>query len=91
MKCPICGVEMIEGGLIIDGVAPGWVPMEQFQKKGLDRIVHTGLRTIGKTSILFGQTKVPNAFLCKKCNKIVGVFDITNDIEDGTPNHPEMM
>ena len=24
---------MIEGGLVIDGVAPGWVPMEEFQKK----------------------------------------------------------
>ena len=35
MKCPICNNEMQEGGLIIDGVAPGWVPMEQFQKKGV--------------------------------------------------------
>ena len=26
MKCPICSQEMEEGGLIIDGVAPGWVP-----------------------------------------------------------------
>lgn len=76
MKCPICNNEMIEGGLVIDGVAPGWVPMEEFQKKGLKRIVHTGLRTIGKSSVLFSQTKVPNAFLCKNCNKIVGVFDI---------------
>ena len=33
MKCPICNNEMIEGGLVIDGVAPGWVPMEEFQKK----------------------------------------------------------
>lgn len=82
MKCPICNNEMIEGGLVINGVAPGWVPMEEFQKKGLKRIVHTGLRTIGKTSILYSQTKVPNAFLCKICNKIVGVFDITNNIDD---------
>lgn len=81
MKCPICNNEMIEGGLVIDGVAPGWVPMEEFEKKGLKRIVHTGLRTIGKTSILYSQTKVPNAFLCKNCNKIVGVFDITNNID----------
>ena len=82
MKCPICNNEMIEGGLVIDGVAPGWVPMEEFQKKGLKRIVHTGLRTIGKSSVLFSQTKVPNAFFCKNCNKIVGVFDITNNIDD---------
>ena len=33
MNCPICGAHMEEGGLIIDGVAPGWVPMEQFRKK----------------------------------------------------------
>ena len=57
MKCPICNNEMIEGGLVIDGVAPGWVPMEEFQKKGLKRIVHTGLRTIGKSSVLFSQTE----------------------------------
>ena len=82
MKCPICGNEMQNGGLIIDGVAPGWVPMEQFQKKGLRRIVHIGLRTIGETSILLGQTKVPNAFFCPKCNKIVGVFDVTNNIDE---------
>ena len=56
--------------------------MEEFQKKGLKRIVHTGLRTIGKTTILYSQTKVPNAFLCKNCNKIVGMFDITNNIDD---------
>ena len=57
MKCPICNNEMIEGGLVIDGVEPGWVPMEEFQKKGLKRIVHTGLRTIGKSSVLFSQTE----------------------------------
>ena len=54
MKYPMCDKEMQEGGLIIDGVASGWVPMEQFQKKGVKRIVHTGLRTIGKTNILLG-------------------------------------
>ena len=36
MKCPVCNIEMEEGGLIIDGVAPGWVPMDQFKKKGMD-------------------------------------------------------
>ena len=82
MRCPICGNEMQEGGLIIDGVASGWVPMEQFQKKELKRIVHTGLRTIGEVSILWGQTKVANAFFCRQCNKIVGVFDVTNNIDD---------
>ena len=43
MKCPICNQEMEEGGLIVDGVAPGWVPMEQFRRKGFKRIVYMGL------------------------------------------------
>ena len=81
MNCPICGAHMEEGGLIIDGVAPGWVPMEQFAKKGLKRMAYTGLRTIGKSNILLGQTRVPGAFFCKNCNKIVGIFDVTNDID----------
>lgn len=82
MKCPICGAEMEAGGLIVDGVAPGWVPMEEFNRKGLKRLVYTGLRTIGEANILLGQTKIPNAYFCKKCNKIVGIFDVTNDIDD---------
>ena len=82
MNCPVCGAHMEEGGLIIDGVAPGWVPMEQFRKKGAKRLLYTGLRTIGKTNILLGQTRVPGAFFCKNCNKIVGIFDVTNDIVD---------
>jgi len=82
MKCPICDNEMQEGGLIINGVSPSWVPKEQFQKKGMKRLVYTGVRTIGITNILLGQTKVPNAYYCKCCNKIVGVFDITNNDND---------
>lgn len=82
MKCPICDLEMQEGGLIVDGVMPGWVPMEQFRKKGLKSLAYRGLRTIGKSNILLGETKVPNAFFCRNCNKIVGVFDITNDLDE---------
>ena len=82
MRCPMCDNEMQEGGLIIDGVAPGWVPMEQFQKKGLKQFVYTGVRTIGETTAFLRQTKVPNAFFCKQCYKIVGVFDVTNNIDD---------
>ena len=80
MRCPICGNEMEEGGLIVDGVAPGWVPKEQFERKGLKRLVYTGLRSIGTTNIPLGQTKIPNAFFCKNCNKIVGIFDVTNNL-----------
>ena len=82
MKCPICGGELQEGGLIIDVVAPGWVPMEQFAKKGLKRMAYTGLRTIGKSNILLGLTRVPGAYFCPVCNKVMGVFDVTNCLED---------
>ncbi|MCC8024145.1 MAG: PF20097 family protein [Clostridium sp.] len=30
MKCPYCGEEMEEGGLIVDGVAPGWIRRYSF-------------------------------------------------------------
>jgi len=72
---------MEEGGLIIDGVAPGWVSMEQFKKKGLKRLLYTGFRTIGQTNFVLSQTRVPNAHYCKTCNMIVGIFDVTNDID----------
>lgn len=78
MKCPICDNEMCEGGLIIDGVVPGWVPMEQFRKKGIRALVRTGLRKIGKTNVVLGETKVSNAYCCENCNKIIGIFDITD-------------
>lgn len=80
MNCPICGGVMEEGGLIINSVMPGWVPMEQFKKRGLRRLLYTGLRTIGKSNYLLGQTRVDNAFYYPKCRKIVGLFDVTNDI-----------
>lgn len=82
MNCPICNHEMQEGGLIIDGIAPGWVPLEQFNKKGVSRVIYTWLRTIGKSNIVLRQTKIPNAFYCKECNKVVGVFDVTNHLDD---------
>lgn len=77
MKCPICGNEMQAGGLIVDGVVPGWVPLEEFEKTGLEQVTRSGFRTIGgEVSALLGQTKVPNAYLCESCKKIVGVFDV---------------
>lgn len=82
MKCPICNNELIEGGIVVDDVACGWVPMEQFKKKGMKRWMYTGMRTIGESSILFNQTKIPNAYFCKKCNKVMGIFDVTNHLDD---------
>ena len=82
MKCPICNNELIEGGIVVDDVACGWVPMEQFKKKGMKRWLYTGMRTIGESSILFNQTKIPNAYFCKNCNKVMGIFDVTNHLDD---------
>jgi hypothetical protein len=78
MKCPICGNEMLKGGLIANSISVGWVPIEQFDKKGLKRLVCTEFRTIGKPNVLLNQTTVPNAYFCKECNKVMGIFDVTN-------------
>jgi len=81
MKCPLCHQAMEEGGLIIDGTRPAWVPMEEFEKKGLSRLLYTDCRTIGQTNFILSQTRVPNAHFCRSCNKIVGIFDVTNNID----------
>ena len=56
--------------------------MDQFQKKGIKRLMHTGMRTMGESSILLGQTKISNAYFCKSCNKIMGIFDVKNNLND---------
>jgi hypothetical protein len=86
MKCPVCGKEMLAGGLIADSIAVGWVPSEEFNKKGLTRLVHTGFRTIGKPNVLLNQTKVPNAYFCRECNKVMGIFEVTNHPDDAAGN-----
>ena len=78
----MCIRDRLEGGIIVDDVACGWVPMEQFKKKGIKRLMYTGMRTIGESSILLNQTKIPNAYFCKNCNKIMGIFDVTNNLDD---------
>ena len=79
MNCPICGRPMEAGGLVLNGVQNGWVPLEQFQRKGLQRLVYVGTRFIGRENYLLRQTLVPNAWYCRRCGKIAGVFDVTNN------------
>ena len=74
MKCPICGEEMLAGGLISAGISVGWVPKDEFDKKGLRRISYQEWHSIGNSSILLGQTKIPNAFLCKNYYKLYMSF-----------------
>lgn len=79
MNCPICDKEMQEGGLVIDGVLPHWISLDQFQAKGLKRLRCKNPRYIGKRNTLLRETRVSNAFFCENCDKIVGIFDVTND------------
>lgn len=81
MRCPVCGKEMAPGGLVSQGVVLGWVPMDQFRKKGLRRLMHMGVRTIGRSSALLGQTLVPGAWYCAECNTVTGTFAVTNRLE----------
>lgn len=77
MNCPICGKEMEEGGIITQSVIAMWHPLEEFQKKGLKRAVYAKGKSLGESSVLLNQTKIPNAFYCGNCDKVMGVFDVT--------------
>lgn len=83
MNCPLCGSEMQEGGLIVHGPTPPcWVPLAQFTKKGLRSLAYSEAKPFGKWNILLDRTTVPNAFYCENCNKITGIFDVTNHSEE---------
>ncbi len=78
MKCPVCQNEMIEGGLFVDGVLVRWVPLDTYNKKGIGGLVYTGNKVLeGKTNHIINKTKIPNAYYCENCNKVVGIFDIS--------------
>lgn len=76
MKCPLCGKEMIEGGIITNGLAM-WHPQREFAKKGLKALYYKGGKMIGDHSVLLRETKIPDAWYCSSCNKVTGIFDIT--------------
>lgn len=79
MNCPICGREMLPGGLISDGVYVSWVPESEFEKKGIARLAYYGGKTLGSTNFVLKQTRVPGAYYCKGCNKVAGIFDVTSE------------
>ena len=79
MKCIVCGAEMQPGGIVANGITVMWVPRREFQKKGLGKLIYEGGKSIGHTTIsdmVFGQTRIPNAYYCEHCNKIIGIFDV---------------
>ena len=69
MKCPICGEEMLAGGLISAGISVGWVPKDEFDKKGLRRISYQEWHSIGNSSILLGQKRYQTLFYAKNAIK----------------------
>ncbi len=81
MRCYFCAGEPEEGGLIVSGLQVGWVPMEQFKRKGLKRLVYSGVKSIGKINYVMQQVRVPNAYYCPSCKKVMGAFDVTESEE----------
>lgn len=62
MNCPLCGAEMEKGGIATDRIVSKWVPDNEFEKKGLKRIVYHNAKDIGESRAILGQTKFPNAY-----------------------------
>lgn len=78
MICPCCGKEMQKGGIVADGaVVVSWHPQEQFEKTGLKSLWYSGGKSIGKSNLLLKNTKMPNAWYCESCDKVFGIFDVT--------------
>ena len=81
MICPICGGEMEEGGLIASGISVMWFPLEQFAKKGLERLWYEGRKVSRKVELPSRPYRIPGAYYCRGCQKIIGIFDISHDPE----------
>ena len=79
MKCPFCGKDMQRGGIVAAAVPVYWIPQETFESSAVKRKFFTsGIKAIGKSSVVFGETKIPDAYYCDICDKIIGAFDVTN-------------
>lgn len=66
---------MEKGGLASKSLYIVWYPDEIYNKNTLRRSFEPGKR-LGKTSVVWGETKVPGAYYCKNCNKVTGIFDV---------------
>lgn len=79
IKCIVCGAEMEQGGIVTSGITVLWVPRREFQKKGLRKLMYKDGKSIGHgtiTDMVIGQTRIPNAYYCENCNKVIGIFDV---------------
>lgn len=79
MECILCGSDIQLGGIVTQGVSAMWIPLSEFEKKGIRKLIYENGKTIGYTDIIWGQTKIPNAYFCPKCNKIIGIFDVSDN------------
>lgn len=71
MKCPICGGLMSQGG-IVTGLGALWFPMKEFHK-----VLPRSGKKIGRSNTLLDRTCLENCWYCDKCNKVMGIFDVT--------------
>lgn len=78
MKCILCGSDMQPGGIVTQGVSVMWVPLFEFEKKGIQKLIYENGKAIGHTDLIWGRTKISNAYFCQKCNKVIGIFDVSN-------------
>lgn len=76
VKCPLCNGDLIEGGLVIWGNMAGWVPIDQLDKKWGR---YSDWHSIARPTMFLSNIKIPYAFFCEDCNKIIGVFDVVKD------------
>lgn len=77
MKCPLCGGELEEGGLIVHGVPAMWFPKAEYEKRGLGRIMYTGGKALtSRTNFLLDHTRIDGAYYCPACDKVMGIFAV---------------
>ena len=82
VNCPICDHEALEGGLMADSLFINWVSKEEIEKnslKELVRITYPGVCISNNQLPIIKRAKVPNAYLCPNCQKVFGIFDVTDD------------
>ena len=78
MNCRYCANPTEEGGLIASGaVAVSWHPQKEFEKKWFHTFYYKDGKTIGTFSFPSKEVKIPNAFYCRTCSKVIGIFDIS--------------
>jgi hypothetical protein len=77
MNCPVCGGEMQRGGLVTRVGFYSWLPADRIEinYSALSTLIN-GKALKGKTKFLSQQTKIPSAFYCEKCKKVVGIFEV---------------